>query len=132
MHRPRLLHFCASLALILCVAATSVAQQLSPATTKLRAHVQSISSGSKISILFLHEDERFGTFISAADTTFRFHDIDTQQDRTISYDDVRKVKLGYGGYNSAAHRHIDHTKALIIGGIVIGGLIALIIAGARS
>jgi hypothetical protein len=89
-----------------------------------------MSPNSKISIISAQNRERYGTLNSAADLSFSFHDIDDKTDLTLSYEDVAKVRAGYGGYNSVTHRHTDHTHALIIGGIVVAGLIGLIVIAA--
>jgi hypothetical protein len=91
-----------------------------------------MAPGSKISVIFYRGKERYGTLDNSSDLTFSFHDIDEKTDQTVSYEEVAKVKRGYSGYNSITGRHTDHTRALIVGGIVIGGLIVLVIAGARS
>ena len=51
---------------------------------------------------------------------------------TWRYEDVRKLKNGYGGYNLIRGRHTDRKKGFIVGAVVIGGLAALIGAVAAA
>ncbi len=116
----------------LAVSAGQAQTSLSPHALKLRDRVQAIGVGSKVSVIFTHEHERYGMLTSITDSTFSFHDVDDSTDHTLAYDDVTKVRSGYGGYNHLRHRHTDRTHALIIGGIVIGGLLTLAILAGRS
>ena len=76
--------------------------------------------------------EEFGNFISSGPQSFTFYDIDRKIDVTLNYAAVRKIKDGYGGYNSVRRRHTDRTKGLIVAFAVLGGLAALVAAAAVS
>jgi hypothetical protein len=80
----------------------------------------------------LHAPEEFGNFVSSNQEAFTFYDIDRKRNVTLPFEEVRRVKSGYGGYNSVQRRHTDHTKGLIISLIVIGSLGALIAAAAAA
>lgn len=58
--------------------------------------------------------------------------MDQKQDVTLKYDDVKKVKDGYGGYNSIQGKHTDRTKRLVIVLVVVGVLGAVIGAAAAA
>lgn len=63
---------------------------------------------------------------------FTFHDVDQNTDVTASYADVKKVKNGYGGYNTLTQKHTDHTKAFVAIGIAAGLIIGIIVAAAAA
>ena len=76
--------------------------------------------------------EEFGTFLSSSDESFVFYDVDRKANVTLKYRDVKKIKDGYGGYNSVRGRHTDHTKAIVITLGVVGALGAIIGAAAAA
>lgn len=123
------MHKAVTISLILALAATSGAQQM-PALSKREAAVKlkadHLAPGAPISIVRSHAQEEFGTFISNNRDGLTFHDMDQKVDVTLRYADVRKIKDGYGGYNSIKGRHTDHTKALIVIAVVAVALGALI------
>jgi hypothetical protein len=108
---------------------TSVAQQTSAPTNAeaaIKRKADSLAPGAHISVVRVHAQEEFGDFVFNDQQGFTFHDIDLKTDVTLKYSDVRKIKDGYGGYNSVQGRHTDRTKGLIVGAILIGTLVALI------
>jgi hypothetical protein len=123
-----------SLALILLIASSSLAQQaaLSKNAASVKRKVSTLSPHAPVSVVPIHAHEEFGEFISSGDETFTFYDVDRKSDVTLRFDEVRKIKDGYGGYNSVQRRHTDHTKGLVITLVVIGGLGVLIAAAATA
>jgi hypothetical protein len=127
-------HLCV---LLLCsvTAMNCEAQQAAPAATKvdaLRVRVGRLSQGAPISVVRVHADEEYGKFGAAGQDDFTFYDVDLKKDVTLRYGEVKKVKDGYGGYNTVRHRHTDRTKAVVIGILVLGVLGAVVIAAARD
>lgn len=121
--------------LIISTTVTAGAQQspnLSKRVQAVRQKVDSLVPHARISVIPVHGDEEFGEFLSHDENGFAFRDIDRNAEVTLKYSDVRKVKSGYGGYNSARGRHTDHTRAIIIAAILLGGLGALIAAAATA
>ena len=121
--------------LIAAVAASSSAQQgpsLSKKAEAIKRTVDNLAPHAPISVTPIQGHEQFGEFLSKDQEGFTFHDIDRKIDVAYKYSEVRKVKSGYGGYNSAQGRHTDHTKAIVISAIVIGALGALIGAAAAA
>jgi hypothetical protein len=87
---------------------------------------------ARISVVRVHAREEYGEFVSGNQEGFSFCDVDHKIDVTLKYDEVRKIKLGYGGYNDLAHTHTDRTRNLIAAGVVMEGPIGLITAVALS
>lgn len=115
--------------LIVCFAVSSNAQQstsLSKQVLAVRKKVESLPPQAHISVIRIGAPEEFGNFISSNQEGFTFYDVDQKSDITLKYEQVRKVKEGYGGYNSIRGRHTDSTKQLIVLIAVAGALGALI------
>jgi len=106
--------------------------QLSPEAQKVHAKVLTIPPGTKISVIRKQGPETYGTLVSTDETTLTYHDVDENFEKNVTYEEIRKVKVGYGGYNSVQHKHTDRTKGLIIGVIIAGALIGLMFAAAGS
>jgi hypothetical protein len=86
---------------------------------------------SRISVIPFHGAERYGTFVSNDSESFTFHDIDDKTDVTLKHSDVRKLKQGYGGYNSISGKHTDRKRG-IIGAVVIVGVVFGVLFGALA
>lgn len=121
--------------LIVTTSVTVGAQQslnLSKKAQAVKHKVDTLAPHSRISVIPVHGDEEFGEFLSNDKDGFAFRDVDRNADVTLRYSEVRKVKSGYGGYNYARGRHTDHTRAMVITALVLGGLGALIAAAATA
>lgn len=112
-----------------------ISQQAAPLSRRaaaVREKAKSLSPHAAISVVPEQGEEEFGNFVSSGPQSFTFYDIDRKTEVTFDYVNVRKIKDGYGGYNSVRRRHTDRTKALIIRFAVLGGLAALIVAAAAA
>lgn len=121
--------------LILMLALTSNAQQLAPFSKKeaaIKRKVDQLSLRAPISVIRTDSEEEYGQFVSSDQHGFTFYDIDRKAEVTLKYAEVRKVKDGYGGYNSVHHRHTDRTKGLLVVLVVAGALGGLIAAAATA
>jgi hypothetical protein len=96
------------------------------------AKVATLRAGDKISVVLTHAAERYGTFQSPLQDGFTFHDVDQNADVMFLYADVKKVKNGYGGYNSVTHKHTDHTKVYVWIGIATGVIVGVVVAAAAA
>lgn len=132
---PRCLFHCIALLLIPAIAVAASAQQVAPLSkhdSAIKRKADALARGTSISVIPTQGDEQFGTFFSNDSQGFTFHDVDRNIDVTLRYADVRKLKQGYGGYNSVRGRHTDRTRGLIVTVVVLGGLGALIAAAATA
>ncbi|WP_263417262.1 hypothetical protein [Terriglobus albidus] len=128
------------LTLIVCILISStnlasVAQQ-APALSKTALAVKHKAEGltpqAHITVIRIGAPEEFGCFISHSQDGFTFYDVDQKQDVTFRYDEVKKIKDGYGGYNSIQGRHTDRSKGIIIALVLVAVLGALIGAAAAA
>jgi hypothetical protein len=121
--------------LILAVAWTTNAQQvpsLPPRAAVIKHKADTLARDAKISVIPIQGQEEFGTFVSNDQETFTFYDVDSKAQVTLKYIEVKKLKDGYGGYNSIHQRHTDHTKAMIVAIATAGVIGALLIAVATA
>ena len=136
VHRRRIGMGClllyVSVALVLPTPAQTAPPPLSAKAQSVRRKANSLAPRSHISVLPKKAQEEFGTFLASDAESFTFHDIDRKVDVTLRYEDVKKIKDGYGGYNHLNHKHVDREKQLIVVAVVVGGLVALIVAAAAS
>ena len=107
----------------------SSAQQTTSISKKeaaIKRKADTLTPNAPISVLCVHAAEEYGNFVSNDQDSLTFYDIDRKANMTLKYADVRKIKDGYGGYNSLQKTHTDHTRAIIVTAAVIaviGGLI---------
>lgn len=71
-------------------------------------------------------------FVSGNGESFSFYDVDRKMDVSLRYEDVKKVKDGYGGYNHLRGRHVDRTRAHVVVAIFAGALVALVVVAALT
>jgi len=116
--------------------ALNLSAQQAPGVSKkaesIKRKVDSLPPHAHISVIPMQGHEQFGEFLSNDRDGFTFHDVDRKIDVIFRYVDVRKVKSGYGGYNSISGRHTDRTKAFVIAAVTVGVLGALIGAVAAA
>jgi len=133
---PRLIRQLILFALICVLAAGNVNAQQPPVASKqvseVKAKVGKLSPQAHISVIPNQGEEEFGRFVSSDQEGFVFYDIDRKMNVSLKYEEVRKIRNGYGGYNSIARRHTDHHRAMVTVVVVAVGLAVLVIAGARS
>lgn len=117
------------------LALTTSAQQIAPISKKaaaIKRKADTLSPHSPISVVPIHGEEEYGNFVSRDAEEFTFYDVDRKTEVTLKYVDVRKIKDGYGGYNSVRGRHTDRTKTIIVVVAVAGALGTLIGAAASA
>jgi len=98
----------------------------------LRHKLEQLKPGAHISVIRFHAPEEFGNFISSEQDNFSFYDIDQKANVVLHYGEVKKVKDGYGGYNSIRNKHVDPTKRLIAVVAGLGVIVGVIVAVAVS
>ena len=120
--------------LILTMAATTSAQQARPSLSRQEAAIRDqadhLDPHAPITLLRRHAPTLYGNFINNDDDGIALYDIDHHADIKLPYAQIRKIKDGYGGYNSVQQTHTNHTRATVIIAITAAALIALITAAA--
>lgn len=122
--------------LILALTATTSAQQVRPPLSKQEAATRDqadhLDPHAPITLLRHHAPTLYGNFINNDEDGIAFYDIDHHTDLKLPYAQVRKIKDGYGGYNSITHTHTNRTTNHIVIAVVAAALIALITAAATT
>ena len=114
---------------------TSSAQQVSPLSRKadeIKRKADALGPNAAISVIPIHGAEEYGNFLSSGSEELTFYDVDRKTKVTLKYTEIREIKDGYGGYNSAVRRHTDRTKATIVIVAVVAVLGGLIAAAASA
>ena len=99
---------------------------LSPGAQKIRDKVRSLSTGAEVTLLMKGKPEYHGDLRESSERSFSLYEVDEKQTLTIQYEDVKKVRLGYGGYNSVAGRHVDPARSRIAVIAVLAGLVVIV------
>lgn len=121
--------------LISLLALTTSAQQVASLPKKaaeVKRKAEALSPHAAISVIPIHGEEEYGKFLSCGAAELTFYDVDRKMEVTLKYTEIRKVKDGYGGFNSVRGRHTDRTKVVLITVAVAGALGALIGAVASA
>lgn len=130
----RWLRSCCSVvvAIVLVVVSVCPAQQtgpLSPQAVTVRDKIRSLPAGRKVTILMKRRHSYHGDLQKADEMSFSMYEVDQQRVVTIRYEDVKKVRRGYGGYNSVCGCHVDPLRsriaAIAVGAVLLGILIAV-------
>jgi hypothetical protein len=88
--------------------------------------VRSLSAGAEVTLLMKGKPEYHGDLRDSGERSFSLYEVDEKQTITIQYEDVKKVRLGYGGYNSVAGRHVDPARSRIVVIAVVAGLVVIV------
>ena len=135
MLRPTRLRAIVTTCLFLCASVAQGQQRgvlLSPPAVKIRAAIRSLPLGQEVTVLMKGKPSYHGDLREAGDSSFSLYEVDEKRTLTIGYEDVKKVRRGYGGYNSVIGRHLDplHSRIAVIA--VLGSLVAIVVAVALA
>jgi hypothetical protein len=56
------------------------------------------------------------------------NEIDQKQQIVVHYEDVKKLRNGYGGMNHATGRHVDPVRSKVIVIAIAGGVVVILLA----
>jgi hypothetical protein len=114
-------------------AAPGNAQQAAPLTkhgAAVKKTVEQLPPRAKITVVREQAENVYGSVVSAGEESFRLYDVDRNAEVTLPYDGVKKIKRGYGGYNSIQGRHTSRrTRTIVVLAVAaaLGGLIAAVV-----
>jgi hypothetical protein len=118
------------LAAVLCLISLPLchAQQapppLSVQAAKIRAMVKGLGPGEQLSVLMKDGAEYHGSLVASGPESFSLSEADEKRTVEVHYEGVKKVRRGYGGYNSVTGRHVDPVRSRVV---FIGVLVALVV-----
>lgn len=133
MFQPTSLRGILAIYLFLC-ASVSQGQQggapLSPSAVKIHNAIRLLPPGQELTVLMKRRLSYHGDLREARDDSFSLYEVDERQTLTIAYEDVKKIRRGYGGYNSISGRHVDPLHNRIAAIAVLGGLVVILVVAA--
>ncbi len=135
--RHSLLAILASLALLiasnhLCFAQTNPAnssqmqQVQAAAIEKLKKQVEKIGIGRKITVIRLDEREFYGSVSNIEADGFQIDEVDLKQTVGFKYNELKKVRKGYGGKNYAVGKRVNPRRSFLVGAALLGGLFLIL------
>lgn len=98
----------------------------------VRSCVLAFPTDQKLTILLKGKPSYHDDLREADDHSLLLYEVDEKRISIIGYEDVKKVRRGYGGYNSVTGQHVDplHSRIAVIA--VVGGLVAIMLAVALA
>lgn len=121
-----------SLSLVVCLVflGVSSAQQTKPLSqhgAKIKRQVDGLTPGEEISVIRIRGSELFATFTSENADSFVCENVDAHVTVHLTFDEVGKVKRGYGSFNTLRQKHTDHVVGILAGAAVIGGIFVVLL-----
>jgi hypothetical protein len=101
---------------------------LSRNAAKIERRVALLAKGAPIRVSRRGADEEYGAFISTQGDEFTILDVDTKIEVHLKFEDVRKIKDGYGSAKGPGHRAVAFPFRTLIGAVVVAGVIIAIVA----
>ncbi len=124
------------LVLILIVSTTGLSygqqdSRLSSRASALKKKADRLSPGAQIRVIKMQGSDQYGQFRSDDDTGFTIYDIDRNENVSLRFEEVRKIKVGYGARNSSRQTRKSHRGAIIATCATLG-VIGVLIAAVAS
>jgi hypothetical protein len=116
--------------LVLMCTASAIAQ--SPHANKVHEQVNRLGPLAAITINLLDGHEYYGTVGRTGAADFTINEVDRQREVAVRYQDVRKIRSGYGNTRNIQGRRIHPHTRLIVTLAVVGGLLALVFIAVAS
>jgi len=135
--RHSLLAILASLTLLvtsnhLCFAQTNPAnptqmkQVQAAAIEKFKQQVEKIGIGRNITVIRIDEREFYGSVSNIEADGFQIDEVDLKQTVSFKYNELKKVRKGYGGKNYAVGKRVNPRRSFLIGAAIVGGLVLIL------
>jgi hypothetical protein len=100
---------------------------LAPAAAEIRAKVQALPIGGKLTVNMSNGTQYCGNLRSIEGETFSVREVDLKTVVTVRYEDVERVRKDYGRPGFGARRVHPRTNRIAMIAI-LGGLLALVFA----
>ena len=111
----------------------SVAQQPTapPSKAELAAKQKAgtLQPGDPFRITKAHAPEQFGRFVASNEQSLTFYSILVDQNETVAYADIAKLKQGAGNFNPYTGQRKSHKEAIIITSVAAFIIVSGILAG---
>jgi hypothetical protein len=97
-----------------------------PQAEKIRQQVGKIGNLSNVTVTMRDGREYYGLIAQVGQEDFSVNEVDLNREITLRYQDVKKVREGYGTTRNIYGRRIHPRTKLIVMLAVVGGLLALV------
>jgi hypothetical protein len=104
----------------------------SPQVQKVKDQVQKFGVTANVTVILPSGKEYYGAISKIESASFEIAEVDLKRTIAFDYKDVKKVRKGYGGWNSVAGKRVNPRTSLIVGIVVVGGLIGMAFWGATQ
>ncbi len=95
-------------------------------TDKLKQQVEKTGIGKKITVIRLDGREFYGSVNSIEADGFQINEVDLKQTVSFKYNELKKVRKGYGGKNYAVGKRVKPGRGLLIGAAIFGTLFVIL------
>ena len=99
---------------------------------KLKQQIEKIGVGQKIALILLKGDEYYGTIAQIGVSEVQIVEVDLKQLISIQYDQLKKVRKGYGRLNSISGKRVNPRANRIILFAFLGFLLGITALAASS
>ncbi len=100
---------------------------------KVRQAVEKIGTLGQITVYMPDGREFYGTVTRTSATAFSVNEVDQRREITLRYDEVKKVRGGYGtGGRTITRKRVHPRTKLIVTLAVVGGLLLLVFVAVAS
>lgn len=90
-------------------------------TRKVHRKLEKYGSGSYLHIVLRNRTDEYGALGSLTDASFRFKSADTNDEATIAYADVDKIKTDREPIGEGSEHHYFRTRTYVIAGALVAG-----------
>jgi hypothetical protein len=111
--------------------ALQLAAQVSPAD-KIRQQVGKIGNLNNVTVAMRDGHQYYGLITQVGQEDFTVNEVDLNREIALRYQDVKKVREGYGTTRNIYGRRIHPRTKLIVTIAVVGGLLALVFVAVAS
>lgn len=102
---------------------------LSPHGEKIKSKVLKMGLGSNITVIIEDGDDLYGSISKVDERTFEIVEVDLKQRVTINYEQVKKVRSGYGGKGANGHRPNPRVNYAVFGGLLVFLIVVAAVVG---
>jgi len=93
---------------------------------QLKKQVEKIGIGRKITVIRLDEREFYGSVSNLEADGFQIDEVDLKQTVDFKYNELKKVRKGYGGKNYAVGKRVKPGRGLLYGVAIFGTLFVIL------
>jgi hypothetical protein len=106
-------------------------QSLPPPAAKIKAQVDQLPVGGRVTVEMLNGREFYGNIHSIEPESFSIREVDLKQVITIRYDEVKKILNDYGRKGFGGRR-VHPRRARIVTLVVLGVLLTIVFVAVAS